>query len=85
MGTMATPDGRHVHEPLAEGCSPAHNADGCGPTAKFKSVSELPTEKITGGVLLNQKMTSSTLTTEDFKSPLANISAAQRLELEVFQ
>ena len=52
MGTMATPDGRHAHEPLAEGCSPAHNADTHGPTAVFKSVSKLPTEKITGGVLL---------------------------------
>ncbi|MBR1629512.1 MAG: glycyl radical protein, partial [Lachnospiraceae bacterium] len=57
MGTMATPDGRKAHEPLAEGCSPAHNADQHGPTAVFKSVSKLPTEKITGGVLLNQKMT----------------------------
>ncbi len=27
MGTMATPDGRNAYEPLAEGCSPAHNAD----------------------------------------------------------
>ena len=31
MGTMATPDGRKAHEPLAEGCSPAHNADQNGP------------------------------------------------------
>lgn len=57
MGTMATPDGRNAKEPLAEGCSPAHNADKQGPTAVFKSVTKLPTEKITGGVLLNQKMT----------------------------
>lgn len=64
MGTMATPDGRHAHEPLAEGCSPAHNADRQGPTAVFKSVSKLPTEKITGGVLLNQKMTPSMLESE---------------------
>ena len=61
MGTMATPDGRHAHEPLAEGCSPAHNADRQGPTAVFKSVAKLPTEKITGGVLLNQKMNPSML------------------------
>ena len=27
MGTIATPDGRNAFEPLAEGCSPAHNAD----------------------------------------------------------
>jgi formate C-acetyltransferase len=57
MGTMATPDGRNAREPLAEGCSPAHNCDRQGPTAVFKSVTKLPTEKITGGVLLNQKMT----------------------------
>lgn len=57
MSTMATPDGRNAFEPLAEGCSPAHNSDKNGPTAVFKSVSKLRTNKITGGVLLNQKMT----------------------------
>jgi pyruvate formate-lyase/glycerol dehydratase family glycyl radical enzyme len=56
MSTMATPDGRNAFEPLAEGCSPAHNSDKNGPTAVFKSVSKLRTNKITGGVLLNQKM-----------------------------
>lgn len=56
-GTLATPDGRHAGEPLAEGCSPSHAADVNGPTAVFKSVSKLPTEDITGGVLLNQKVT----------------------------
>ena len=70
MGTMATPDGRHAHDPLAEGCSPAHNADTHGPTAVFKSVSKLPTEKITGGVLLNQKVTPATLASERNKQKL---------------
>ena len=42
---------------MAEGCSPSHAADVNGPTAVFKSVSKLPTEDITGGVLLNQKVT----------------------------
>ena len=55
-GTGATPDGRHRGEPLAEGCSPSHGADVSGPTGVFKSVSKLPTGKITGGVLLNQKV-----------------------------
>ncbi|MEA4965964.1 MAG: glycyl radical protein [Oscillospiraceae bacterium] len=55
-GTCATPDGRRAGEPLAEGCSPAHAADVCGPTAVFQSVAKLPTDKITGGVLLNQKV-----------------------------
>lgn len=70
MGTMATPDGRNAYEPLAEGCSPAHNTDKNGPTAVFKSVSKLPTEKITGGVLLNQKMTPQMLSTEENKQKL---------------
>ncbi|MCR5834777.1 MAG: glycyl radical protein [Selenomonadaceae bacterium] len=70
MGTMATPNGRKAHEPLAEGCSPAHNADKNGPTAVFKSVSKLRTEKITGGVLLNQKMTPQILSKEENKQKL---------------
>ncbi len=55
-GTSATPDGRYAGEPLAEGCSPTHAADVNGPTSVFKSVSKLRTDKITGGVLLNQKV-----------------------------
>ena len=55
--TAATPDGRHAGEPLAEGCSPSHGADTNGPTAVLKSVSKLDTGRITGGVLLNQKVT----------------------------
>ena len=76
MGTMATPDGRNAFEPLAEGCSPAHNADRNGPTAVFKSVSKLPTGKITGGVLLNQKMTPQMLSTEENKQKLEMLIAA---------
>lgn len=75
MGTMATPDGRHAHEPLAEGCSPAHSADKDGPTAVFKSVAKLPTEKITGGVLLNQKMTPQVLAKEENKQKLEMLIA----------
>ncbi len=56
-GTLATPDGRYAGDALAEGCSPEHAMDKYGPTAVFKSVSKLPTSEITGGVLLNQKMT----------------------------
>lgn len=70
MGTMATPDGRRAHEPLAEGCSPAHGCDRQGPTAVFKSVAKLPTEKITGGVLLNQKMTPQMLSTSENRQKL---------------
>ena len=76
MGTMATPDGRNAYEPLAEGCSPAHNADKNGPTAVFKTVSKLPTEKITGGVLLNQKMTPQMLSTKENKQKLEMLISA---------
>lgn len=65
LGTLATPDGRNAGEPLAEGCAPCHGADKSGPTAVFKSVSKLPTEEITGGVLLNQKINPQTLATEE--------------------
>lgn len=70
MSTMATPDERNAFEPLAEGCSPAHNSDKNGPTAVFKSVSKLRTNKITGGVLLNQKMTPQMLSTEENRQKL---------------
>lgn len=69
-GTLATPDGRHAGEPLAEGCSPSHAMDRNGPTAVFKSVSKLPTDKITGGVLLNQKVTPQMLDKEGNREKL---------------
>lgn len=69
-GTTATPDGRKAGEPLAEGCSPSHAMDKLGPTAVFKSVSKLPTDKITGGVLLNQKLTPQILEREEDRMKL---------------
>ncbi len=69
-GTLATPDGRKAGEPLAEGCSPSHAADQNGPTAVFKSVSKLPTREITGGVLLNQKVTPQMLEKEENRQKL---------------
>lgn len=72
-GTLATPDGRKAGEPLAEGCSPSHNADRNGPTAVFKSVSKLPTEEITGGVLLNQKVTPQMLEKEENRTKLISL------------
>ena len=69
-GTLATPDGRHAGEPLAEGCSPSHAMDRHGPTAVFKSVSKLRTEEITGGVLLNQKVTPTLMSKDENKVKL---------------
>ncbi|WP_392561057.1 formate C-acetyltransferase/glycerol dehydratase family glycyl radical enzyme [Orbus sturtevantii] len=59
--TAATPDGRRAWSPLAEGASPSSGTDTLGPTAVFNSIAKLPTDKILGGVLLNQKLNPSTL------------------------
>ncbi|NCB57780.1 MAG: formate C-acetyltransferase/glycerol dehydratase family glycyl radical enzyme [Gammaproteobacteria bacterium] len=60
-GTMATPDGRKAHTPLAEGASPSSGTDSHGPTAVFNSLGKLPTAAILGGVLLNQKLNPNSL------------------------
>lgn len=65
LSTMATPNGRFAKTPLAEGCSPAHSMDTSGPTAVYKSVSKLPTHDITGGVLLNQKISPGIVKTKE--------------------
>lgn len=70
IGTPATPDGRKAKEPLAEGCSPSHGMDRNGPTAVFKTVAKLPTKEITGGVLLNQKVTPQLLMKEEDRMKL---------------
>jgi pyruvate formate-lyase/glycerol dehydratase family glycyl radical enzyme len=69
----ATPDGRKAFTPLAEGSSPTSGTDTLGPTAVFKSVSKLPTSKILGGVLLNQKLSPSALANETQKQKLISI------------
>ncbi|HBC77992.1 MAG TPA: formate C-acetyltransferase/glycerol dehydratase family glycyl radical enzyme, partial [Bacteroidales bacterium] len=69
----ATPDGRKAFTPVAEGCSPTSGTDTLGPTAVFKSVSKLPTDKILGGVLLNQKLAPSALANETQKQKLISI------------
>ncbi len=69
----ATPDGRKAYTPLAEGSSPTSGTDLLGPTAVFNSVSKLPTEKILGGVLLNQKLAPSSISKERDKLKLISI------------
>jgi len=83
-GTTATPDGRHAGEPLAEGCSPSRGSDRTGPTGVMKSISKLRTNKITGGVLLNQKMTPMMLADERSVDKLIAILRAFFNELNGF-
>ncbi|MCL2066530.1 MAG: glycyl radical protein [Treponema sp.] len=83
-GTTATPDGRRAGEPLAEGCSPSHAMDKLGPTAVFKSVAKLPTKEITGGVLLNQKVTPAILESEENREKLVFLLHAFFIRLAGF-
>lgn len=69
----ATPDGRKAFTPVAEGSSPSSGTDMLGPTAVFKSVSKLPTEKIMGGVLLNQKLSPAVIQKDSGKQKLISI------------
>jgi trans-4-hydroxy-L-proline dehydratase len=56
----ATPDGRHAWVPVSDGISPAHGADRNGPTAVIRSAARMDHAR-SGGTLLNQKFTPSTL------------------------
>jgi len=69
----ATPDGRKAFTPVAEGSSPTSGTDVKGPTAVFKSVAKLPTAKIMGGVLLNQKLSPASLKSDSDKMKLISI------------
>lgn len=69
----ATPDGRKAYAPLAEGCSPSSGTDLLGPTAVFKSIAKLPTDKILGGVLLNQKLAPAVVKEEADKKKLVSM------------
>lgn len=69
----ATADGRKAWMPLAEGASPSAGADKSGPTAVMSSISKLPTDKILGGVLLNQKLAPAVLQSDDKKEKLISM------------
>lgn len=66
----ATPDGRKAREPLAEGASPSHGTDVSSPTGVYKSMGKLPNDRITGGVLLNQKLSPASVATEEGEEKL---------------
>lgn len=52
---LATPDGRHSKEPIADGVSPSRGMDTHGPTAAANSVAKLDHHIATSGTLYNQK------------------------------
>lgn len=75
MGSMvsATADGRKAYTPLAEGCSPTQGSDHSGTTAVFCSMSRLPVEKLAGGILLNQKLSPSSVASLSDEAKLENV------------
>lgn len=69
----ATADGRKAFTPLAEGCSPTQGTDDQGSLAVFRSMSKLDTRLITGGVLLNQKMSPGMLSDDESLAKLESM------------
>jgi len=57
----ATPDGRRAGEPTADGVSPVRGTEKLGPTAVIKSVTKLSTILMTGGQLLNMRISPDSL------------------------
>jgi formate C-acetyltransferase len=69
--TRASVNGRLAYKPLPDGISPEKGADVNGPTAVIKSASKM-NHRITGGTLLNQRFSPSSLKEE---KGLGNLSA----------
>lgn len=69
----ATADGRKKGEPLAEGGSPHSGTDLNGPTAVIKSVTKIPTIRMTGGQLLNLKFAEDVLADDTEKWKLVDL------------
>lgn len=77
MGASA--NGRLAHKPVTDGISPEKGADVNGPTAVIKSCAKMDHES-TGGTLLNQKFTPSSIAGE---TGIRNVSALVRAYFEL--
>jgi formate C-acetyltransferase len=69
----ALPSGRKAYTPVAEGISPGQGTDRSGPTAAMKSVARLPNILVTGGNLLNQRLSPNILASEEGLERLVNL------------
>jgi formate C-acetyltransferase len=63
LTTGATPDGRKAKERLADGISPSTGMDVNGPTAVFKSVCRIDHRRCPNGVIFNQKISPTVIST----------------------
>lgn len=69
---LASPDGRLAGKPVSEGISPVQGSDTNGPTAVVRSAAKMD-HLMTGGTLLNQKFTPSTVVGEKGLDNMADI------------
>lgn len=65
MSTAALPDGHLKGEPLADGISPNYGADEHGPTAVMKSVAAIDHVRCGNGVIFNQKISPTAVSSEE--------------------
>ena len=65
LATAALPDGKKKTEPLADGISPNYGADINGPTAAMKSICAIDHVRCGNGVIFNQKITPSAVSTPE--------------------
>lgn len=71
----ASPDGRLAHKPVSEGISPVQGSDTNGPTAVILSAAKMD-HISTGGTLLNQKLTPSSVAGEKGLNHMADLILA---------
>ena len=65
LATAALPDGKKKKDPLADGISPNYGADINGPTAAMKSICAIDHVRCGNGVIFNQKITPSAVSTQE--------------------
>jgi formate C-acetyltransferase len=56
QGLMATPDGRHANEPIADSAGPVAGRDARGPTAMIRSISRLDMPHAPGTLVVNLRL-----------------------------
>ena len=71
--TGAGADGRLARETLADGLTPMYGQDRNGPTASLKSFSKIDLSHAPGGVIVNQRFTSSVFANEKNRKKLAQL------------
>lgn len=74
--TWATPDGRRLNDPIADGMSPCQSRDTDGPTAVFVSSCCFDHHHYLGGIALNLRMHPSVLSRDDGIAKLRDMTKA---------